>query len=595
MIKIIKVILTNTLLGRAYILFTAMVFAAFLEMIGVGMIPAFVLLLGNPDRFFHFLPDIAILSPLRGLTNPELALSSAVLLAVLFTFKNVYLAIVIYAENRLLRDIDIHISSKLFFGYLTSPYAFHQKYNPAELVRNITKEVEEIRSLLRGCMYVCRESLVLFSVVILLVLIEPLITISIFALLGGAGIGFYLFVRRNLIKKGKSAQINRGLQLKIINQGLGGIKFIKVHGIEHFVHNNFQSANLAKEQDELYQRVIASLPRLYLEVMAIFVVLIMVAVLLLNGRSLAELIPILALQSVAVIRMVPAFNTITASLSMIRYFRASLDLIVREFSLIQTQFEVYSALPVATSISNASTGHIDTIAPDVDVSVELRNVSFSYPESEALVLKNLSLVVGRGESVAIVGDSGAGKSTLLDIILGLQPPTSGNVFVEGRDIAHDRMAIFGKVGFIPQDIYLIDDTIRRNIAFGIPDADIDEGCVKLAVFNAQLQGVIDSLPKGMETVIGDRGIRLSGGQRQRIAIARALYRNPSVLVMDEATSALDSSTELDIMEAIRSISKGRTLIIVAHRLTTVKDCDRIFTLKDGELKEDVQLRNTLTH
>jgi len=283
------------------------------------------------------------------------------------------------------------------------------------------------------------------------------------------------------------------------------------------------------------------------------------------------MMPVLTLLAVAVVRLVPAFNSITSALSQIRYNYPSLEKISDEIKLINPfTLQQNSADSTASAIV-------------LKKEIALKNVCYQYPKAATEALKDISLNIGQGEAVAFIGTSGAGKSTLVDLVLGLLTPTSGTICVDGKDIQGNLSSWQRKIGYIPQEIYLVDDSIRRNIAFGLPDDAIDEQALMSAVDAAQLSGFVQGLPNGLDTVVGNRGARLSGGQRQRIGIARALYHNPSVLVMDEATSALDNETERAVIEAIESLRGERTIIMVAHRLSTVKACDRLYLFEHGLL------------
>jgi ATP-binding cassette subfamily C protein len=324
---------------------------------------------------------------------------------------------------------------------------------------------------------------------------------------------------------------------------------------------------------QAFQRVISQIPKPFLEVLAILAVLVVTVTFILLGRSLTEMLPVLALLAVAVVRMVPAFNSITSSLTAIRYQRSSLELVCDEL----LQFE-------QTPRSSRSTAQRDSsVIHPLREAVRLEEVEYVYPNSSQKALDKISLTIRAGEVVALIGSSGAGKSTVVDVILGLLTPVSGRVMIDNWDLQDNPPAWQRQIGYIPQDIYLLDDTIRRNIAFGLVDEAIDEQAVAAALVAAQLDEFIATLPDGLDTVIGNRGIRLSGGQRQRVGIARALYHNPRVLVMDEATSALDNETEREVIAAINRLRGDRTIIMIAHRLTTVRSCDRLYLLDGGRI------------
>lgn len=546
--------------------------AAVLEMVGIGGIPAFVALLTERGRLLSMLPDGALTDRIRSASLSSLTLAGAGVLAAVFLVKNAYIAALVYMEARILRDVTVAVSSRLFRAYLYSPYTFHLQRNPAHLIRNISAEVSRSVTVIRSSMWVLRESLVLAVVFLLLILVDPVVSLLLFTLLGAAGATFYAIVRGRLTQRGELAQEHRGRQLQAVNQGLGSIKEAKILGRESYLHHVFRIETLGIEHHELYQRVLAALPRLFLEVIAVAAVLLIAVIFVLMDRPAETLLPVLALLAVAAVRLVPALNAISGSLGQIRYERPALDLVSSELELLEKRPPIVPILASAHPLRLQS-------------SVSLRDVAFRYPAAAAQALRGVSLSIQAGEAVAFIGPSGAGKSTLVDVLLGLLVPEAGEVLVDGKDIHSDLASWQRQIGYVPQDIYLIDDTIRRNIAFGLPDEAIDEAAVARAVQAAQLDAFVNELPAGLNTLVGNRGTRLSGGQRQRIGIARALYHDPSVLVMDEATSALDNEMEHDVIRAINRLRAHRTIIMIAHRLTTISGCDRVFLVLNGAIAD----------
>jgi ATP-binding cassette, subfamily B, bacterial PglK len=568
----LRVLLDRAQHGRFLLLLLGTVLAAGLEMVGIGAIPAFVALWVDPDRLFAMLPDTGVVRAMRVMDPTRLTLLSAGALVVLFVVKNSYILGLLYAESAILRDLSVSLSRRLFRAYLLSPYTFHLQRNPAELIRNISSEVTEAVRLLRNMTAVFRESLVLAVVLLLLLLIDPLVSLSVFTLLGTTAAGFYLLVGRKLARRGGLAQAIRARQLQAVQQGLGAIREARILGREQHLIDAFDEETAAKEGHEMYHQVVLGLPRLFLEVVAVLAVLLVAAVFVLLGRSAQAMLPVLSLLAVAVVRIVPALNSITSSLTRIRYQRAALDVISRELATLGTQ-------PVEPG--SAPGGELD----ELRAAVTFHGVEFAYPDQAVPALRGVSCRIDAGSAVAFIGPSGAGKSTLIDVLLGLLPPTSGAVCADGRNI-HDSLRSWQRqIGYVPQDIYLTDDTIRRNIAFAVPDAEIDDGAIAVAVTTARLDGMLAELPEGLNAVVGDRGVRLSGGQRQRIGIARALYHDPAVLVMDEATSALDAETEREIIEAIGALRGDRTVVIISHRLSTVASCDRLYLIEDGQVSD----------
>jgi ABC-type multidrug transport system fused ATPase/permease subunit len=319
------------------------------------------------------------------------------------------------------------------------------------------------------------------------------------------------------------------------------------------------------------QSTLQQMPRLWLEVLAVSGLAILVISMLAQNRSLEAVLPTLGLFAAAAFRLMPSVSRILGAVQALRYGMSMIDVLHAELSL---------KIPETTGKQKPS-------AP-FHSNMELSHVSYTYPAAASAALKDISLLIKRGESVGFIGVSGAGKSTLVDIILGLLTPDQGDVRVDAKDIQQNLRNWQDQIGYVPQSIYLTDDTLRRNIAFGLPDEQIDDAAVKRAIQSAQLVGFVNSLPEGLMTMVGERGIRISGGQRQRIGIARALYHDPAVLLLDEATSSLDTATELGVMQAVKALQGSKTILIVAHRLSTVEHCDSLFKMEDGKLVATVK-------
>jgi ATP-binding cassette, subfamily B, bacterial PglK len=544
---------------------------AFLEMLGIGAIPAFVALWADNERLLAWLPESGWADRAREMDPARLIVVSAGVLGVLFTIKNSYLAALLYAEGRILRDLSTTLSRRVFRAYLHSPYVLHLQRNSAQIIRNASMEVSETIELVRGSVNVARESLVLVVVLLLLLLVDPLISLSVFIVLGAIAGAFYMSVRRSLARRGELAQAHRGRRMQALQQGLGAIKDAKVMGREPYLLRKFDAETQAMEHHDLYRRVLIGLPRLFLELMAVTAVLLVAVVFVLLDRPAEAMLPVLALLAVAVVRLVPALNAIASGLSYIRYQWPSLQLIRTELETLEEE-----------SVENAAA---DTQSFNIREGITLHDLRYGYPGAPGPALDGVSCEIPAGDAVAFIGPSGAGKSTLIDLILGLLSPTAGQVRVDGTGIEVSLHAWQRQIGYVPQHIYLLDDTIRRNIAFGLPDDEIDEAAVVRAARAAKLDELICSLPQGLDTMVGDRGARFSGGQRQRIGIARALYHVPQVLIMDEATSALDDEAEREVISAIGRLRGEQTVIIIAHRLSTVSNCDRIYMLDRGRIAD----------
>jgi ATP-binding cassette subfamily C protein len=501
-------------------------------------------------------------------------LYGAASLTALFVVKNLCLASLSCAETILTQTTIASTSNRLFRAYLYSPYTFHLQRNTAEIVRNLTEAAYHGVQFVESGIRLVREGLVLLVILFLMVLVDPLVSLSVFALLAVTSGGFYLIVRRTLTRRAQLSQDHWTRQVQVVNQSLGAIKDAKMLGRESSLIEMFTEEARAIRHHEIFYALISGLPRYFLEVLSAAAVFSVSAAFVLLHRPLDALLPIIALFGVAVIRLVPAVNGINVALVDLRYKRPAFELVCAELRALE-------APASRTTHATGGQGHDRRMREGIRV----EGVHYRYPDASAWALRGVSLDIKAGEAVALIGVSGGGKTTLIDVLLGLLTPTSGRVIADGEDIHVNVAAWQRQIGYITQDVYLIDDTIRRNIAFGLPDDAIDEVAIARALKAAQLDAFVRGLSRGAETLVGDRGVRLSGGQRQRIGIARALYHDPGILVMDEATSALDDETERDVMEAIEELRGDRTIIMVAHRMTTVRDCDRLYLLEEGRIKD----------
>lgn len=570
-VRKLRILLSPREQRQALLLLVLMVIGATLEMVGIGAIPAFVTLIGQPQRA-RTLPFVGNLLPRPSSdgTTALLVIVAALALLGLFLIKNCYAAMLLLAQSRYVSNRQVGIANRLFKAYLESPYTFHLQRNTAELLRNASNEsFEVVGSVLMPGLVMSLEVLTIGAILLLLVAVEPVISLATFVLLGGVTVTFMRALRRRVIHFSQEMQQFRMEMIRTVNEGLGGVKLTKVLGREEHFSTAFRTQSARFANAMRFRTLMADIPRLYLETAAMVGLLGVATLLMAQRRSMESVIPTLSLLAVAVVRMIPSFNRITSSLTTMRYGRLSLDV-------------VFADLGSLGALHNAGLPEPATPLAFED-SLQLRNVSYQYPGSARASVENVSVTISRGATVAFVGSTGAGKTTIVDVILGLLLPTEGQVLVDGRDIRSNVRGWQQRIGYVPQDTYLVDDSIRANIAFGLDEESIDDGALWRAAEAAQLGEFIRGLPDGMATIVGERGVRLSGGQRQRIGIARALYHSPDVLVFDEATSSLDNETERYVMEAVERLRGDRTIIMIAHRLSTVRACDELFLLSTGSL------------
>ena len=555
----------------ALVLLLMMFIGAAMEMVGVGAIPAFIALLSDPGRFSHYRIAQLLTLHLHARSPSALILTGAGVLLLIFAVKNLYLSMVVVAQARYTTQRQISIASRLFRVYLYSPYTVHLQRNSAELLRNANNEsFDVVGAVLMPLLTLVLEAMTAGAILALLFVAEPVISLIATILLGGATALFLKVVRRRLAYYGQLVQLNRMQIIKTASEALGSAKTTQVLGREDHFLRTYSSQGARFAESLRFRQVMNDIPRLYLETVAILGILGIAAMLIAQGRPTQSIIPTLSLLAVAIVRMIPSFNRITTSLNLIRYGRFALDVVFRDITELESR--------TRTTDTKASPLTLER-------TLQIDSLSYRYPGAANPSLVDITLTIPRGSVVGLVGPTGAGKTTLVDVILGVLEPTSGQILIDGEPVGTRVSSWQRQVGYVPQDVFLIDDSIRRNVAFGLADDEIDEAAVTRAVSAAQLTDFLATLPQGLDTIVGERGVRLSGGQRQRIGIARALYHDPEVLILDEATSSLDNETERYVMEAVEHLRGQRTIIIIAHRLSTVKDCDRLFMLRQGRLVE----------
>jgi ABC-type multidrug transport system fused ATPase/permease subunit len=440
------------------------------------------------------------------------------------------------------------------------------------LLRNLTSEVGLFTTyvLVPGFLLIT-EVLVVLGLCALLLAMEPLGAAIVIAVMTIASWIFDRSTRRKLAHWGAARQHHEGLRIQHVQQGLGGAKEVKVLGREREFLEQYREHNERTAHVSHLQIALSQMPRLWLELLAVVGLATLVLAMLAQGRNLESIVATLGLFAAAAFRLIPSANRIIAAANTVRYTGPVINTLYDEMQL-----------EASTTPARGADG------PPFRETLELKNVTFTYPGAAEPALKGLSFIVRRGESVGVMGPSGTGKSTLVDVLLGLLVPQNGDVLVDGQSIREHPRNWQRQIGYVPQSIYLIDDTLRRNVALGLGNEQIDDVAVWRSLRDAQLDDFVRAQPDGLDSIVGERGVRLSGGQRQRIGIARALYHNPAVLVLDEATSSLDTVTERGVIDAVTALQE-KTIIVVAHRLSTVAHCGRVLSIEGGRVaKEDTK-------
>jgi len=555
---------------RVLLLMLLMLVGMLLEMLGIGLIiPAISFM--TQENFIAQYPQLSPFIELLGNPNQEtLIIGGMIALVSVYAIKAGFIALLINWQQCFIFEVRAGLSRRLYHGYMHSSYTFHMERNSAQLIRNIVNETSMFaKSGLSAGMTLLTEIPILLGIITLLLIFEPLGAFIIMSIFGIAGWGFHYLTKGRILSWGEARQHHEGLRIQHLQQGFGGVKDVKLLGREPEFLNNYEHHNVGSAHVAKNQAVVQQLPRLFLEFLAVLGLVALVFSILLQGKPLDTLLPILGLFAAAAFRVIPSINRIISAIQSLRYASPVVDLLNKELSSQESE---------KSNENECNNGAFKT-------ELRLEKVRYKYPSSDKLALVDVSLEIPFGSSVGFIGGSGAGKSTLVDIILGLLTPASGEVKVDGLSIQTNLRAWQDQIGYVPQTIFLTDDTLRRNVALGVPDEGIDDGKLRQALKAAQLDLFVNDLFDGVNTMVGECGVRLSGGQRQRIGIARALYHDPQVLVLDEATSSLDTSTEQEVMNAVCELKGEKTLIIIAHRLSTVERCDHLFKIDQGELVE----------
>lgn len=536
-----------------------------LELVGVGLVVPILTMLADPAGQGWMSGFMVRL--FGEMTLEQMTIAAMLLFIGAYFLKSLFLSFQVWRQFAYSSAIQQRVCLQLYRLYLNQPYSFHLTRNSAMLIRNITMEVNLFVNTINGVMLIAAESMVVVPILALLCWHEPTAAAFLLGVFVASGSIFYAISKGATLRWGKARQFHEGQRVKHLQQGFGGVKDAILLGCQETMVGQFEVHNASSLKALRMQNTIQQYPRLWLEFVSVLGFALVVISIIGSGGDIATLIPTLGLFAAAAFRMMPSANRILTSMQAIRFGSPSVEKICSQLSRLQIS-------PVSRPQSHSS-GPVQ--------SIRFEQVGFSYEGTAAPALQGISMSVCHGEVAGVIGTSGAGKSTLIDLMLGLLTPTHGRILVDGVDIVSDMGGWQSRVGYVPQSIYLMDDTLRRNIAFGCKDDQIDEVALEAAIDAAQLRCLVEDLPEGVNTVLGERGVRLSGGQRQRVGIARALYRNPSVLVLDEATSALDTETENAVMEAVNALKGSKTVIIVAHRLSTLRNCDRIYRLSAGRV------------
>jgi ATP-binding cassette, subfamily B, bacterial PglK len=564
---------TNQERREASVLFVLMLLGMFLECLGIGIILPILSLLLDESLVEKYPAFVKVVDFIGNPSHTVLIVTLFSTLLVLFLIKNLFLLYLAWRQATFAYSVIGNLSARLLSCYLHQPYSFHLTRNSGTLIRNTISEVGMygFNFLIPG-LNVVAEGLVFLGLSIMLFLVEPIgmaIVVATLAILWGL---FQKPMSKFLTRHGTLRQKYDGLRVTHIQESLGSVKDLKVLGREDEFLSAFWPLNEKWARSGRFQQIFQRMPAFATEVLAVTGLCLVVFVMIYSGKEMSSVIPALGLFGAVAFRLLPSSNRILSSLQAMSFGVPVIEVLGTELKL----------KPEGNRADDSARNTEIILKDEIIVS----GVSFSYESGARAALKDINLTVGFGQAVGFIGPSGSGKSTMVDVLLGLFSPQKGKVMIDGAQISSDLRAWQNQIGYVPQSIFLIDKSIRNNIALGIPQNEIDEEALDQAIESAQLVGFIQELPEGLDTIVGERGVRLSGGQRQRIGIARALYHKPSVLVLDEATSALDTETESDIMRDVNALKGDKTIIIVAHRLSTLVNCDKLYRFEKGKIIQE---------
>ena len=549
-----------------FFLFIGMVF----EIFGLGVLFPLVIAILDTTQFREIIKEFFfVLYPyIETKTDQHLIFIGLLSLVILYVLKTVFLIFLTFYQNNYLVNVSKFNSNNLFRRYLDQDYAYFLNTRSSKIIKLFQVEINLLSAYLSSFFYVITEFSMATAIFITLVFIAPVGALSITAFFGLMAVIFFSLVKKRVTTYGEEREVYDQDLSKVILETIHSIKEVKLLGANLFFLNKQKKFNHHKAILTRNQLFIAQLPRHFLELVAIIALTIFIVVLVMQGINPTKIVTTLTIFVAASFRLIPSLNRILNGLQSMRYQQSAINSLYKEFKSF-------------SPINKGFIGRENIIFNEV---IRLSNISFGYGEKQKEVLSDINLTIKKGSTVGIIGTSGAGKSTLLDIIIGLLKPETGSINCDDELITDENRRSFqNKIGYVAQMINLFDDSISRNIAFGIEDKEINPNKMSECIEKAQLSSFIEDLPNGLETIIGERGVQLSGGQRQRIGIARALYHNPEILIFDEATSALDEETESSFMEAVNRFKGEKTIVIVTHRLSTLKSCDAIYTLENGKL------------
>lgn len=565
--------------SRLVILAIITIVGAFLEVIGVSLMLPLITAIMQPDIIItnKYIAFVCRLLDLH--SHRTFVIVCIIAVICIFIFKDFFLMMEYYLQARFVYNNQFATQQKILSGFLNRPYEFFVGVESGEILRVIQSDVTNTYVLLTTLLGMFTESVVALAISITIFVIDPLMTTFVVVMMAFAVIFISKLIKPILKRKGEERHIHYSLMYKWILQSIIGIKEVKVGSKEEFFKANFEISGRKYISAEKWSNVFSNIPRLIIEMVSVCSTLAFIAFMIYKGKEIETLVPTLGAFAMAAMKLMPSANRIVAAINQMVFQEPSLDKLLIDIKLFEED-----ELRYADYRKDISEKLVKGLT--ITNKIELKDIVYHYQNSDELILDKANMIIPVGKSIGIVGASGAGKTTVVDILLGLLLAKEGEVLADDVNVMEHYSEWLSNIGYIPQSIFMLDDDIKSNVAFGVKKEEQDEERVWEALREAQLEDFVRGLKDGIHTQIGERGMRLSGGQKQRIGIARALYSNPAVLVFDEATSALDSETEAAVMSSINGLHGKKTMIIIAHRLQTIKECDMVYRVGDGKIVEE---------
>ncbi len=564
--------------GKISILIGMMTIGTLFETISLSMLIPVVTLFISPTALADYEWLLSFFS-LLGIEDVSESISSVIMVLIgLYLIKGMYQILQEFTINTFIANNQCKTMKRLFATYMQKPYEYYLYADSATIIRIITTDVNQMYALLLALLQMCSEIIMVAGLFCVLLLTDAGVALTGIGIIGLVLLLSKFSLRKILNQAGRKEQETGAKAIQYIQQAILAMKEIKISKSEYFFWDKYSESAKKNMQARRTGNLLSSVVKPLIETIGIILVFLYLLYAAENAVSLSSMLPKLLLFVTVMVRSMPLINSINSRQNIIAYY---------EPFLMQMEYDAAMEKSLRRKEQGADQLREEPLRADgrtEDNTIEMKDVIYQYPQTQKVILNHINLTIPSGSCVGIVGPSGSGKSTLVDILLGLLQPETGKVFWNQRELSLVYSEFLDRTAYIPQMVMMLDDTIRRNIAFGIEDDRIDEEQLLRAVEEAQLQAFIDEQPNGLDTVIGERGIRISGGQRQRIGIARALYRSPQILIFDEATSALDHDTEKAIIQAIQSLRTGRTIIMIAHRLNTLEGCDVVYRVENGHVE-----------